>query len=150
MVDRVPERLELASLLGARRAVLARGDGPPREELQSIEPLGFDVVVDATGLPRVVEAMLEYARPTAKILMFGVCPKGETVAISPYDVFHNDWEIYGSFAPRYTFYPAIDLISSGSIQVRPLVSHVLSLEDLPGYMLGQKRLERAGKVLVAP
>ena len=150
VVDRVPTRLALARQLGAESVVLAAGDEPPRDELRSLKPLGFDVVVDATGLPKVVEGMFEFAKPTAKILFFGVGPKGETVAISPYDVFQNDWEIYGSFAPRYTFHPAIDLISSGAIQVRPVVSHSIPLQDLPTYLRGELRLERAGKVLVTP
>ena len=81
--------------------------------------------------------MFAFAKPTAKILFFGVCPKGETAAISPYDVFQNDWEIYGSFALRYTFYPAIDLISSGAVRVRPIVSHVLPLGELPADMPGR-------------
>lgn len=150
VVDRVASRLELARQLGAEGIALAAGDEPPRDQLRAIQPLGFDVVVDATGLPRVVERMFEFAKPTAKILFFGVCPKGETAAISPYDVFQNDWEIYGSFALRYTFYPAIDLISSGAVQVRPIVSHALTLGELPAYMRGDLRLERAGKILVKP
>ncbi len=150
MVDRIASRLELARQIGAERVVLATGGEPPRDQLRAIQPLGFDVVVDATGLPRVVEGLFEFARPNAKILFFGVCPKGETVAISPYDVFQNDWEIYGSFALRYTFYPAIDLISSGAVQVRPIVSHTLPLGELPAYMRGDLRLERAGKILVKP
>ncbi len=150
LVDRVASRLELARQLGAESVVLSSGDEPPREELRAIQPIGFDVVVDATGLPSVVERMFEFAKPTAKILFFGVCPRGETAAISPYDVFQNDWEIYGSFALRYTFYPAIDLISSGAVQVRPIVSHALPLADLPAYMRGELRLERAGKILVKP
>jgi 2-desacetyl-2-hydroxyethyl bacteriochlorophyllide A dehydrogenase len=150
VVDRVASRLELAGRLGAECAVLATGDGPPRDQLRALQPLGFDVVVDATGLPKVVEQMFEFAKPTAKILFFGVCPKGEKAAISPYDVFQNDWEIYGSFALRYTFYPAIDLISSGAVQVRPIVSHALPLTDLPAYMRGDLRLEHPGKVLVRP
>jgi threonine dehydrogenase-like Zn-dependent dehydrogenase len=150
VVDRVPSRLELAVQLGAENAILSSGDEPPRDELRRLQPLGFDVVVDATGLPKVVEGMFEFAKPTAKILFFGVCPKGETVAISPYEVFENDWEIYGSFALRYTFYPAIDLISSGAVQVRPVVSHSIALGDLPAYMRGELRLGRAGKILVRP
>ena len=106
-------------------------------------PLGFDVVVDATGSPAVVERMFQYAKPTAKILFFGVCPSEAKVSISPYDVFKNDWEIYGSFALKYTFYPALDLVSSGAVKVLPIVSHTIPLEDLPRLMRGD--LPRGGQ-----
>ena len=150
VVDRVTSRLELARQLGAEGVVLAAGDEPPRDQLRALQPLGFDVVVDATGLPKVVERMFEFAKPTAKILFFGVCPKGETAAISPYEVFQNDWEIYGSFALRYTFYPVIDLIYPGVAGSADRLSPLAARRAYPAYMRGDTRLERAGKVLVKP
>jgi len=41
----------------------------------------------------------------------------------PYDIFHNDWRIIGSFAACYTFLPSIAWLASGVINVTPLVSH---------------------------
>ena len=134
-VDLDVARLELARELGARNTVVAGPEAP--EQLRQIAPHGFDVVIDATGSPAVVEALPRYAKPTAKILYFGVCPSDAKVLVSPYDIFKNDWEIYGSFALRYTFYPAIDFIESGAIRVLPIISHRISLEQLPGIFRGE-------------
>jgi threonine dehydrogenase-like Zn-dependent dehydrogenase len=51
------------------------------------------------------------------------------VSISPYDIFHKDWTIIGSFALCYTFLPAIAWLENGVIDVEPLVSHKLPLAE---------------------
>lgn len=147
-VDVSASRLRLAAELGASHVVRA---GPDLDSsLREITPLGFDVVVDATGVPDVVERMFAYAKPTAKILLFGVCPRDARVSISPFEVFKNDWEIYGSFALRYTFYPALDLVSSGAVRVTPIISDRIPLEDLPRLLRGELPGDGRMKVVVSP
>lgn len=134
IVDLDPKRLALAQKLGAEQAILA---GPDQDEaLRKLQPRGFDVVIDVTGVPKVVEGLFNYAKPTAKILFFGVCPADAKVSISPYDIFQNDYEIYGSFALRYTFHEAIELMLSGSVQTAPLVSHRMALSELSSAFTG--------------
>ena len=94
-------------------------------------PYGFSVVVDATGSPRVIENAFRYLKPRGQYLQFGVAPKDATITIKPYDIFKNDWTILGSFALCYTFQPAIAWLEGGVVDVNPLVSHCLGLDDLP-------------------
>jgi D-arabinitol dehydrogenase (NADP+) len=126
IVDLKQDKLDLAKRLGASEAVLAgaRAD----DALREISPLGFDVVIDCTGIPEVVEHMFTHVRNEGKLLFFGVNPTDARVAISPYDVYRKDLEIHGSFALRYTFHDALELLRSGAVDVGPLLTDRLPIE----------------------
>ena len=128
-VDLKEEKLALARQLGAHETVQAGPEGD--KALRDISPLGFDVVIDCTGVPTVVEHMFTHVRDEGKLLFFGVNPTEATIKINPYDVYKKDLEIYGSFALRYTFHQAIDLMKSGAVNVKPLLSDRLPIERFP-------------------
>jgi D-arabinitol dehydrogenase (NADP+) len=129
VVDIKPEKLALARTLGAHEVVHA---GPGADgELAEISPLGFDVVIDCTGVPSVVEHMFTHVRKNGKLLFFGVNPPDARIAISPYDVYSKDLEIFGSFALRYTFHDAVALLESGAVDVKPLLSNRFPIERFP-------------------
>jgi len=127
VVDKQPSRLTLAQQMGATQTVLA--DENQVENLKSYAPDGFDIVIDATGVPRVIEAAFQYLRPRGQFLQFGVTPNDAKISINPYDIFKNDWTIIGSFALCYTFLPAIGWLENKVIDVEPLVSHKLPLSE---------------------
>jgi D-arabinitol dehydrogenase (NADP+) len=129
VVDLKDEKLSLARSLGAHDAVHA---GPHADDaLREISPLGFDVVVDCTGVPPVVEHMFTHARKNGKLLFFGVNPPDARISVSPYEVYARDLEILGSFALRYTFHDAFALLSGGAVDVRPLLSDRFPIEQFP-------------------
>jgi 2-desacetyl-2-hydroxyethyl bacteriochlorophyllide A dehydrogenase len=127
VIDPVQGRLDLACSLGATDAY------QPGEQLGSIlakhEPYGYDVVVDATGVPAVLEGAFAYTKPRGKFWVFGVTPTGTQIRVPTYDIFRKDLKIIGSFAVNRTFPQAITLIQSGAVQVTPLISHRLPLSE---------------------
>lgn len=128
-VDTKAEKLSLAKKLGATATVPAgeRADATLRE----LSELGFDVVIDCTGVPSVVEHMFTHVRDEGTLLFFGVNPTEATIKLSPYDVYKKDLTILGSFALRYTFHQAIDLLENGAVDVAPLLSTRLPIERFP-------------------
>lgn len=125
ITDAVPWRLEQAAALGATETILA--DDHQARRLKAIASAGYDLVVDATGIPKVLEGAFGYARPRGKIWVFGVTPRGARATFLPYDVFRKDLSIIGSFAVNRTFQESIALIQSGVVRVEPLISHRLPL-----------------------
>lgn len=122
------ERRTLALQLGAKLAL-----EPHHEittELHDLRPYGFDVVTEATGAPKVIASLPQYATPGGKILYYGVAPDDARVEISPYEVFRRDLTILGSFSLRGTVPQALEWLSSGRVQVEPLVTHRLPIEQL--------------------
>jgi 2-desacetyl-2-hydroxyethyl bacteriochlorophyllide A dehydrogenase len=129
VVEKQPERLALADQLGATATVAA---GPDQAQaLRDLAPHGFAAVIDATGIPAVIEQAFNFLKPGGQFLQFGVTPMDATIPIRPFDIFRNDWTIVGSFALCYTFEPAIAWLATGVIDVAPLVSHTLPLVEFP-------------------
>lgn len=142
VVEKQAPRLELAQRMGASLAVAPGADQD--EQLKALAPRGFGVVIDATGVPAVIEGAFRHLRPRGTYLQFGVAPNHARVSVSPYDIFRNDWTIIGTFALCYTFLPAIDWLASGAIDITPLVSHTApmsSFADLFGQFAAGKTLK---------
>lgn len=92
VIDLYEEKLILAKRLGAEQVYT------PEE----FEKLGlfnsFEVVIDCTGVPKVVEAAVKYVKDSGVLLIFGVCPDNSTIKINPYEVFKRELRIVGTFA----------------------------------------------------
>jgi D-arabinitol dehydrogenase (NADP+) len=129
VVDLKEEKLDVARSLGAHDVILGGADAD--DALRATSPLGFDVVIDCTGVPSVVEHMFAHVRNEGKLLFFGVNPTDARIAVSPYDVYRRDLEIVGSFALRYTFHDAFALLRSGAVDVRSLLSDRLPIDLFP-------------------
>lgn len=127
VVDRQPARLSLATQMGASQTLVASTD--QHHALKTFAPYGYDIVIDATGVPSVIEGAFQHLKPRGQFLQFGVTPMDAKIQLHPYEVFRNDWTIIGSFALCYTFLPAIAWLESGIIDVQPLVSHQIPLTD---------------------
>ena len=129
VVEKQVDRLTLAEQLGATAAIAA--DSDQSAALEALAPYGFSLVVDATGVPAVIENGFNFLKPRGQFLQFGVTPMEATVKMRPYDIFRNDWTIIGSFALCYTFEQTIAWLAGGMIEVEPLISHTLPLTDFP-------------------
>ena len=66
-VDVSEKKLNLAKKLGAQEVVLA--DGREGKRLRKIAPRGFEVVVDATGIPQVMEKEIEFVESDGTFLI---------------------------------------------------------------------------------
>lgn len=142
-------RLELAARLGADATILA-GEGQPAA-LHERAPLGYDMVIDASGAPAVVAHCFDYVTPGGRLLLFGVCPEDATIPFSPFNLYRRDISVYGSFALNMTFGPSIELLRGGAVQVEPLISHRFPLERFPQALeIACTRSEQAMKVLIQP
>lgn len=124
-VDKVPFRLDTAVSLGAT-ATVAADDEPKLARLASN---GFDLVVDATGSPRVLEDAMNFARPNGVVWAFGVSPADAVINVSPYELFRRDLTLFGSFALNRTFDQALGLAATPGFELEALVSHVVPLAD---------------------
>src|SRR6201996_7201807 len=120
VVDRVPDRLEVASKLGG--APVAAGLGELKDER-------VEIAVDATGVPAVVDGVAALLDRGGRLLVFGVTPAEATMSLSPFRVYNDEITVTGSMAILRSFAPAVELIGSGAIAPRPLLSEPLPLDD---------------------
>lgn len=129
VVEKEANRRSLAQHMGA--TAILDADPIQMESLWELAPYGFAVVIDATGVPAVIEQALRFLKPRGQYLQFGVAPQGVTIQWSPYEIFRKDWTIIGSFALCYTFQPAIAWLANRVVDITPLVSHTLPLTEFP-------------------
>ena len=140
VLDLDKKKLKTARELGADLALQA--DGKERAGIRGIAPHGFDYVIDATGIPRIVQESLGYLKKAGTYLLFGVCPKDSKITVNPYKIFLSDWKIVGSFAIRKNFSQSVNLLSSGKIKTEKLVSLRFPIEKFPELLsLKMRRLD---------
>ncbi len=125
MVDLNTQRLERAKTFGAQRTYT-----DVKQALEE-EPLGFDCVVDATGVAKAIEGALPAVKRGGKFMVFGVAPQEARVPISPFSVYNDEITIVGSMAVLFSFEQALDLISSNIINTEAMLTSALPLEDFP-------------------
>jgi D-arabinitol dehydrogenase (NADP+) len=148
IVEPNAERRAVALQLGAKRAL----DPSETQQLRDLEPHGFEIVSEATGVPKVIEGMMGYATPGGKILMYSVPPEHITVQFDPYEIFRRDLTILGSFSLLGTIPIALEWLKSGRVKVEPMITHRLPIDQL-GLALrykDQPGLEGSQKVLIVP
>ena len=125
VTDIVPDKLALAKQLGADRTFLSH------ELADAGVEHAFDLVIDCTGIPRVVEGAVRYVKDGGTLLFFGVCPPDSKISVSPYEIYKREVRFLGTFALKKTFGQAVQLARSGKINLRDLVDQRLTLDDAP-------------------
>lgn len=128
VVDIVESKLQMAKDEGASDIVIA--DNALDAKLKKIAPYGFDVVIDATGIAKVLGDSLKYVKNGGKYLVFGVCGPHDKVEISPFEIYRRDIEIIGSFAIRRTYDRAFKLMEHGAVDVKKLIFEAMPVEEL--------------------
>ncbi len=150
VADPNPGKLELAEDLGADHTVLVNRDN--HEEtvtaLRKAEPGGFDVIVDAAGVPANVESAPRLARMGAKIVCYGVCDKDDSIRLSPYDIFQRELRILGSFAQTHRFGAALDFLHTGRVRADRLVTHTFGLEEYGQALAAMREIREKGKLAI--
>ncbi|MDQ3669400.1 MAG: alcohol dehydrogenase catalytic domain-containing protein [Actinomycetota bacterium] len=144
VVEPAPRRAGLAAELGAVRVV-----DPVREEPRSIlleltDGLGADAVIDAVGSE--LPTAIELARKGGRIVVFGLNERARP-EIASAKITRNELTVVGSFVGQYVFPPAIRLLEQGRLDLDPLVTHRIRVDDLSG-ALEDLRGGRAVKVEV--
>lgn len=81
-VDRNPQRLQLASELGATHTILADGSDLMMA-IREIVPTGVDFIVDTTGVGAVIRAGTEALASRGQMAMLAVTPPGTEITINP-------------------------------------------------------------------
>lgn len=147
-VDVRPDRLRQALALGADHAVEAGERMEAR--LRQVAPRGFDLVVEATGVPAVVEEAVRYVQNDGTLLIFGVSPNDSRIRLSPYEVYRRDLRIVGSFSLRKTFRAALDLLAARAVAVEPLIGQRIGLDEFPAALRAMAEGRAPGKILVLP
>jgi len=127
VTDLIDARLALA------RACGAAWTGNPRHQdvvaaIQRREPLGLDVVFECAGEQGALDQGIELLKPGGALLVIGI-PEVDRVSFNINLLRRNELSILAVRRQNECVEKAIDLIASGRVDVRPLVTHHFRMEE---------------------
>jgi D-altritol 5-dehydrogenase len=123
VVDLSEERLHLAETFGLHAFAASS------PELRSLKR-SQDFVADATGVPQVVEGMIEYVRDGGAALFFGVCPQTAYIQISPHEMFRRQLSLFGTHSLNANIRDTLPLLQKHGAEAARLVSHRVGLPEI--------------------
>lgn len=124
-------RLTLGELMGADEALRGTGEEIAKAVLARTGGVGADAVFDAVGRAKTVAESIESVRKGGTVTLIGnIEPE---VVLPLQKVVSRQIKIQGTNASAGEYPQAIELISSGRIQVRPMITAVAPLEEGPSW-----------------
>jgi L-iditol 2-dehydrogenase len=151
MVSEVNEfRAKMAEKLGADVVINPMKEDIYQRIMSETEGKGADKIMIAAGVPKLIEDSLKSARKGARIVIFAGSPEGSIITLDPNIIHYKEIELTGSSASTpYLHKKAIELVSSGRIDLKSLITHRLKLEDVVKG-LEMKEIVEGLKTLIIP
>jgi 2-desacetyl-2-hydroxyethyl bacteriochlorophyllide A dehydrogenase len=140
--DFTPKRRGLAAAMGAHQTV----DPAQSSPFDTAKP---DVVFEAVGVPGIIDDVLLRAKPGTRLVVAGVCMQPDTV----HPLFAIAKEINVQFVLAYDpqeFADSLRAIAEGEIEVSPVITGDVGLEDVGAAFDDLADPERHCKILVTP
>jgi L-iditol 2-dehydrogenase len=122
-------RLKMAATLGAAETIHASEAELIREVLRLTNGRGVDVVLEAVGRNETVTTAIDCARKGGTVTLIGNIALQVSVPLQK--IVTRQIRLQGSCASAGEYPEAMELVSSGKIEVAPLISAVAPLRDGP-------------------
>lgn len=131
LIDIVDERLDFARKLGADETINSRTEDAVEKVRKLTDGYGADVAIEAIGLPATWEQAIRLVRKGGTVLEFGGSPPGTEIKLDTEMVHYGELTVLGAFhATPLHFRQALDLIASRTIDVQPLVTKKMNLDEI--------------------
>ena len=122
---------------------------PVKQVKDQTEGRGVDLAIDCAGSMESVPQAVAMTKKGGRIVVNGFAPAPITLPIT--QMVLDEKDLLGIRADPNTCEEAIPLIANGSVKIKPMISHVLPLEEYEKALkIFNERLENAVKVIVKP
>lgn len=152
-VEAVPERAEIARRLGADHVVDFTKTDPVAEILRLTDGRGVDVAIEALGRQETFEGALRVLRPGGTLSSLGVYSGELRIPLDAFMAGLGDHTIVTTLCPggKERMRRLMDVIASGRLDTRPLVTHRFKLEQIEAaYDLFANQRDGVLKVAITP
>lgn len=125
-------KLNMARKIGAADEFVELSGSQPEPALADMmqrHSRGFEVVVEATGVPNVLEDSINYVRRGGKLAVFGVYSSAARVNWPPCKILANQISVVGSIAEMIRFPAAVDYLDSKKVKVDGFANKAFRLEQ---------------------
>ena len=136
LVGKGEERLRTAKEFGVNDTVDMLDRAAAGDRIQAVKELtqerrGADVVIEAVGKPEAWEEALQMGRKASKVVLFGGCSRGTSIAVDTHRLHYEELTLYGVFHQTPDDYKrAGDLLASRLVDGRQFVKETLPLNQL--------------------
>jgi len=125
--DPVPERRQMALAVGADN-VLDPAAAALKDQVMALTGDGFDLLFEASGAPSALKLAFEVVRRGGTLVQIGVFSTPE-IALPINQLMVRELQLVGSFRYGNVWEEAIRLVTSGRVNLRPLISRVFPLRQ---------------------
>jgi len=150
VTDLVDYRLRKAEELGADFVINAGREDPVQRIMGLTDMKGVDRVLEAVGTQTSVQQAMKMTKNGGVVTVLGVLES--TMNLDVLSTVVREIQIKGSYAYVPTDIDlALDLIAAGKVDVKPLITHVFSLDDIrKGFEVLEGKKEEVIKVVIRP
>lgn len=125
--DLADEPLAIAAAIGAAETInVARA--PERLQAYEADKGTFDVALEATGSPAALASLFRVVRPGGRVVQLGMMPPGE-IPVPANMLMAREIDYVGAFRFGEEFRTAVALLASGRIDVAPILSATMPMQD---------------------
>jgi threonine 3-dehydrogenase len=152
LVGRHPFRLDIAKKMGADVLIHGHEDNVEEKVMDLTHGVGVDVVLDMAGTQVAIDQGFRLVRKGGRYSAFGIASGKVNWDINNGVVFKGV-TIYGINGRLMydTWYQVAGLLRSGKLDISPVVTHMLPLEEYEkGFSLMMTRPKVSGKVVLFP
>lgn len=129
-IDLIEYRLQKALEVGAHDAINAKTD-PVGKVKKITDGRGADVVIECVGVPQTWENAIAMTGKAGTTILFGGAAPGTKISVDTHRIHYEDLTIKGIFHHTPVCVKrALDLISSGIVNVKPLITKEMPLNKV--------------------
>jgi len=145
LVDLKEERLKVARDLGATSTIIATADVTAELKSKGLGPI--DITIECSGAEPAIRTAIRATKSGGVVVLVGLGPA--EIKLPMVDAAVREVDIRGIFRYANCYPKALALISSGQVDVKPLITHNFELKDvLKAFETARDMLEGAIKVCI--
>lgn len=152
-VDRLPDRLRMATGLGVDHVIDASRTDPVEEIMRLTAGRGVDVAIEALGTQQTFEACLRVLRPGGTLSSLGVYSSDLTIPLGAFAAGLGDHRIVTTLCPggKERMRRLMSVIEGGRVDLGAMVTHRFKLNDIEAaYDLFANQRDGVLKVAITP
>ncbi|MFM7846996.1 MAG: zinc-binding dehydrogenase [Rubrivivax sp.] len=152
-VDRLPDRLRMATRLGVDHVIDASRTDPVEAIMRLTAGRGVDVAIEALGTQQTFEACLRVLRPGGTLSSLGVYSSDLTIPLGAFAAGLGDHRIVTTLCPggKERMRRLMSVIEGGRVDLGAMVTHRFKLNDIEAaYDLFANQRDGVLKVAITP
>lgn len=146
VIDRHDDKLELSSQFGADLVLHSGRDDIPAALRAWSGSDGADYAIEVTGSASGAQLAIGSVHFAGRVVIYGVFDG--PIPIDLNELRKNEIEVVGATGSPGTYPLAAELVSGGRVNLRPIVSRIIRLHDIPELFSGTEQAANTRKAVI--